>query len=82
MKEQQIYTMIVCNQAILLPCKPHPLLPSRGLDLISLEKEACVHIPHPPVLPQNSIVYFLLFFFLPPPPPLNLLSLSARRKKN
>lgn len=78
MRGQLIYTVIVCGQAILLPSKPHPLLPSRGLDLISLEKEACVHIPHPPVLPQYSIVCLLPS---PPSPEFVLIEWHEGEKK-
>lgn len=65
--------------AVLLPSKPHPLLPSRGLDLISPEKEACVHIPiHLCCL--NTALYVSCFFYPPLPTPVNLLSLSGTKK--
>lgn len=70
-----------CHQAVLLPHQPLPSLPPRALGLISLEKEAYVPIPHPPVLLQYSIVCFLLF---PPPaslPPRSALIEWHRRKK-
>lgn len=65
--------------AVLLSHKPHPLLPSRGLDLISLEKEACAHIPiHLCCL--NTAFCVSCFFYPPLPTPANLLSLSGMKK--
>lgn len=65
--------------AVLLPHKPHPSLPSQALDLISLEKEACVHIPiHLCCL--NTALYVSCFFYPPLPTPVNLLSLSGMKK--